>query len=207
MAYTQKTWKNATVEFPSRRLLTDYDTGEQKLVKVEKSPGTIIEKGDEWNASNMNDLERRINDGFNAAHNEISNVTGAVGALVDEAKTISKAIEAMKTEIDASASDVDDALRIVQQSVLVVKQSAENVESLHNDAIQLSETSEAYAVGTRGGVEVDESDPTYHNNAKYYATHSGSGGGGGGDYSPIEIVVVGDSNPNTPATLMITTRK
>ena len=34
-------------------------------------------------------------------------------------------------------------------------------------------TAEAWAVGQRGGVDVQETDPTYHNNAKYYAEQAG----------------------------------
>lgn len=34
---------------------------------------------------------------------------------------------------------------------------------------RLGTDSEAYAIGTRDGEEVDSSDPTYHNNSKYYA--------------------------------------
>ena len=36
------------------------------------------------------------------------------------------------------------------------------------DAVS-AQTAEAYAVGKRGGVDVAETDPTWHNNAKYYA--------------------------------------
>lgn len=32
--------------------------------------------------------------------------------------------------------------------------------------------SEAYAIGKRDGTDVGSSDPTYHNNAKYYAEHA-----------------------------------
>lgn len=47
--------------------------------------------------------------------------------------------------------------------------------------------SEAWAVGQRNGVDVDSSDPTYHNNAKYYAEHGGGGGGGGtSDYDDLD---------------------
>lgn len=38
-----------------------------------------------------------------------------------------------------------------------------------------AEEAEAWAVGQRGGVDVGESDPTYHNNSKYYSQQSGSG--------------------------------
>lgn len=36
-------------------------------------------------------------------------------------------------------------------------------------AQESAENSEAYAVGTRNGVDVEEGDPAYHNNSKYYA--------------------------------------
>ena len=36
------------------------------------------------------------------------------------------------------------------------------------DAVS-AKVAEAWAVGQRGGVDVGSSDPTYHNNAKYYA--------------------------------------
>lgn len=37
---------------------------------------------------------------------------------------------------------------------------------------QYSETSEAYAIGTRNGVAVSSGDPAYHNNSKYFASKS-----------------------------------
>jgi len=37
-----------------------------------------------------------------------------------------------------------------------------------SDAADSAEDSEAWAVGQRGGVDVDPTDPTYHNNAKYW---------------------------------------
>lgn len=40
------------------------------------------------------------------------------------------------------------------------------------DAEESAEDSEAYAIGKRGGVDVEEDDPAYHNNAKYYAEQS-----------------------------------
>lgn len=45
----------------------------------------------------------------------------------------------------------------------------EQVEADANRAEEAAEDSEAWAVGERGGVPVEEGDETYHNNAKYYA--------------------------------------
>ena len=44
-----------------------------------------------------------------------------------------------------------------------------DAEDAQEDAEAAAEDAEAWAVGQRGGMDVDEDDPTYHNNAKYYA--------------------------------------
>lgn len=48
-------------------------------------------------------------------------------------------------------------------------EDAEYVRDHIEEALECAEESEAWAVGQRSGVDVDESDETYHNNAKYYA--------------------------------------
>lgn len=45
-----------------------------------------------------------------------------------------------------------------------------------------AEDAEAYAVGKRGGVDVEDTDPTYHNNAKYYATSAAGDASDAKDY-------------------------
>ncbi len=57
----------------------------------------------------------------------------------------------------------------------------EGVEAAEDSA----EDAEAWAVGERGGTPVDENDPAYHNNAKYYAEQAGTGGGGTGNYNEL----------------------
>lgn len=44
--------------------------------------------------------------------------------------------------------------------------------NLYVTAVQMAENSEAWAVGERGGVPVESTDGTYHNNAKYWADKS-----------------------------------
>ena len=48
-------------------------------------------------------------------------------------------------------------------------QAAESASGSASDASDSAEDSEAWAVGTRSGSDVSSSDPTYHNNSKYYA--------------------------------------
>lgn len=43
------------------------------------------------------------------------------------------------------------------------------LEALIAEVEQFDSDAEAFAIGTRGGVPVDEDDPAYHNNAKFYA--------------------------------------
>ena len=49
---------------------------------------------------------------------------------------------------------------------------AEYVREHYSEAIEAHYDAEAWAVGTRGGVEVDEEDPAYHNSSKYHAEQS-----------------------------------
>lgn len=70
MAFVKKTWKDRIVQYANRRLLTK-SGGEVEQVTVTRDEGTISEAGDQFNASNMNDLEQRIEN----AYNELSSTT------------------------------------------------------------------------------------------------------------------------------------
>jgi len=65
MAFVKKTWKDRISDYPNRRIIDDGVI--TKTVTVSRSEGTVTEAGDSFNASNMNDLEARIEDGFNTA--------------------------------------------------------------------------------------------------------------------------------------------
>lgn len=63
MAFVKKTWKDRISQYPNRRIINDgYVT---KRVTVGRDEGNITEAGDPFNASNMNDLEQRIEDAIN----------------------------------------------------------------------------------------------------------------------------------------------
>ena len=71
MEYDKKTWKDRVSEFPTRRQLTD-ENDTQTLVTIARSEGTVLEEGDAFSASNMNDLEDRINDGLESISSDLS---------------------------------------------------------------------------------------------------------------------------------------
>lgn len=69
--------------------------------------------------------------------------------------------------VDANARVEGDETTAVTPS-----QFEQFVAQVHEDAESIQDytyDSEAWAVGTRGGVPVPSTDPAYHNNAKYYA--------------------------------------
>lgn len=64
--YVSRTWKDRISEYPTRRILTDTTTLETQQVTVTRDEGTVTEAGDNWDASNLNGMESRINSAFNA---------------------------------------------------------------------------------------------------------------------------------------------
>ena len=64
--YVSRTWKDRISEYPTRRILTDTTTLETQQVTVTRDEGTVTEAGDNWDASNLNGMESRINSAFSA---------------------------------------------------------------------------------------------------------------------------------------------
>ena len=62
MAFVKKIWKNRVSQYPNRRTINDGIV--TKTVTVGRDEGTITEAGDAFDATNMNDLEDRIDAGF-----------------------------------------------------------------------------------------------------------------------------------------------
>lgn len=73
MGFTKKTWKNRIAEYINRRRLTMED-GSTNLVTVARDEGTISQEGDAFNAVNMNDLEDRIEAGFEDVSQSLTNI-------------------------------------------------------------------------------------------------------------------------------------
>lgn len=62
MAFVKKTWKDRISQYPNRRTINDGVMVRQ--VTVARDEGTITEAGDGFTATNMNDLEDRIETAF-----------------------------------------------------------------------------------------------------------------------------------------------
>ncbi len=83
-------------------------------------------------------------------------------------------------DVDSSADQYHNNAKYYSEQA---QGSASDAAGYASGAAEKSEDAEAWAVGKRNGVDVESSDPTYHNNAKYYSeqAQAGGGGGGGGD--------------------------
>ncbi len=83
---------------------------------------------------------------------------------------------ALPLDTDLSESDY----QTIQEAIEQTAQAAEDAEGY-------SEDSEAWAVGERGGVPVDPSDETYHNNAKWWAEQSAGGATSLADLTDVNL--------------------
>ena len=90
----------------------------------------------------------------------------------DNLNAMSEALDA----IDDRVIDLGGAVLEVIPELEDILSNAQQIKDYRDEALAAAtsaeddeEDAEAYAVGTRGGVPVAPSDPTYHNNAKYYS--------------------------------------
>lgn len=72
MAFVTKTWKDRLVEYAGRRKLKNVATGEEILMDVSRSEGTVNQAGDAFSATNMNDLEQRIKTEFDSVNSSLA---------------------------------------------------------------------------------------------------------------------------------------
>jgi len=88
----------------------------------------------------------------------------ATSASASESNAANSATNAASSETAAAASESAAAASAAaaSNSAAAAAQSASAIEEYEHDA-------EAWAIGKRGGTDVDSSDATYQNNSKYYA--------------------------------------
>lgn len=69
MAFTKKVWKSHISEYPNRRTITPAGTGTSgTMYFVQRAEGVVSQEGDAFSKANMNNLEDRIEAGFNDEH-------------------------------------------------------------------------------------------------------------------------------------------
>lgn len=130
---------------------------------------------------NWSDGERLTAEKLNSWSAEIEGIKTTVEGYKDDTEEFKNSASGSS----ASASASKDAAALSESNAAT---SEANALSYKNEASASATTSsankldsEAWAVGTRGGVPVSSGDPAYHNNAKYYKDQAGEIVGG--DYA------------------------
>ena len=105
-------------------------------------------------ANSMNIADQAANAAFEQAQ--------TATAKANEAAASAQAAATSATNASSSATAASTSAGQAASSATAASDSAE-------DAQEMSYTAEAWAVGTKNGIDVGSGDPQYHNNAKYYA--------------------------------------
>jgi hypothetical protein len=92
--------------------------------------------------------------------------------LVQRAESAAGVAIAAKESAEEYAGHASTSAENAAGSATEAGQSKLDAAGFAQDAGGFAQTSEAYAKGTRGGADVPSTDPTYHNNSKYYADQS-----------------------------------
>ena len=112
-----------------------------------------------------------------AATSEANAAASETNAAASESNAAASASSAAQSESNASTSETNAALSASNAltSANNAATSESNAATSETNADLSSEDSEAWSVGQRNGVDVPPSDPTYHNNAKYWADVASGG--------------------------------
>lgn len=126
---------------------------------------------------------------------DMSVFSGLIQAAITTAQTALAAAQAALADVAADMERAETAADNAENSAAAASESAAGVGALAQAAAASAEAAagsatgaagsaqaaagsksdaEAYAVGKRGGEDVGSTDPTYHNNAKYYAEQAAS---------------------------------
>jgi len=81
--FTKKTWRDRQVEHAGRRTLKNVSTNEETVVDVTRNEGQVSVPGNAFSASEMNDLESRIDAALDAAEEAIDGKLDGTGLTTD----------------------------------------------------------------------------------------------------------------------------
>lgn len=111
-------------------------------------------------------------------------VAGAVTEVPDPTPALYQQIlgqlAGLREDVTNAIENVNSiAQQAAASATATAEAAAQQAETAAASVTDTAQTSEAWAIGKRGGVEVPSSDDAYHNNAKYWAAQAASAAGGG----------------------------
>ena len=136
-----------------------------------------------------------------AATSETNAAASETNAAASESNAATSEANAAQSESNAygSATSAASSAASALNSANNAATSETNAAASETNADLSSEDSEAWSVGQRNGVDVPPSDPTYHNNAKYWADVASGGVSGVSSFngrSGIVVPALGDYAAN-----------
>ena len=139
-----------------------------------------IEAGEKADAAitAANNAIQAANTAVAAKDTAVSARDDAVSAKDTAANAAESALNA-KSAAESAKTSAENAQSSAAGSASAAQDFAFNAEKDAQSAAQDASDAEAWAVGQRNGVDVPSTDPTYHNNAKYYKDQAGAIAGGG----------------------------
>ena len=142
----------------------------------EQTTGVIPDVGDIWDAViDMSVFSALIQAAITTAQTAVQAAQEAESEVAEDvrrAETAAQSAEASAEAASESAAGVGALAQAAAASAEAAAGSATGAANSASAAAGSKSDAEAYAVGTRGGEDVGSTDPTYHNNAKYYAEQS-----------------------------------
>lgn len=81
-------------------------------------------------------------------------------------------LRVQKSALPDNSDMSESEYQAIEEAVNACNQAAINAQGYAEDSEESAEDSEAWAVGQRNGVDVPSTDPTYHNNSKYWASQA-----------------------------------
>lgn len=113
------------------------------------------------------------------AKTSAENATTMAQNAKSDAQTANASAQASKTAAENAANSASSSAQNAASSATDANSAKNQAQSAASSAAADAEDAEAWAVGERNGQPVSSSDPTYHNNAKYYKDQAQGIAGGG----------------------------
>lgn len=153
MAFVTKTWKDRLVEYAGRRKLKNVATGEEILMDVSRSEGTVNQAGDAFSAANMNNLEQRIKTEFDSVNSSLTDL-GGFKPVIDES---SGEITGYKTTIGGADTvfPFSSVNKVTIKGICIYNTYYGNTEIL-DVTIDVKSNIHTVSITSKGGNKVDD---------------------------------------------------
>lgn len=141
MAFVTKTWKDRLVEYAGRRKLKNVATGEEILMDVSRSEGTVNQAGDAFSAANMNNLEQRIKTEFDSVNSSLANISftpdysKAISLTVAQLQSYTAPSNGMITFNTYGNTVYENATHVTVNEILVFVASSTSIDVVSNGTI------------------------------------------------------------------------